>query len=215
MLVGAVIEGASRFVMLRSSAFSWFERLAPVTRVGLAAPVVLGFALVAGSVGSIGCGSNTGTTTSPVGADADDPNAAGDRDFDDDDDVVDLDAKDRVWIAARDGQALVLFTFKDQPRLILDVRESPRAPTRAQYVGARPSRERSFALVLACLNPGSASACPLGDEKRLACAIIPSARSEGEDHERKSAHGSKRKRARLDCGPDALFEEARPSDVER
>ncbi len=115
----------------------------------------LRFAFLAGmlaaacSAGTSGSGGSSGAAAAPA---------------------VDLATKSYLWLGNTGGKSLVLYTYKSASTLI-DVRESPKAGTEAQYQGARTgSANAGYTFDLEALD-ASRTLPAWGQHKTLTCTV--------------------------------------------
>lgn len=88
--------------------------------------------------------------------------------------VFDLDSGDALWLTYSGGKALVLFTYKNDANVFLDVQESPKGAIQGQYNGSRlGSVATGYTLNLECLNPGSSLICDqFGTTMNMSCTPV-------------------------------------------
>lgn len=79
-----------------------------------------------------------------------------------------LDAADVQWSLEKSGQSWILYTYAGSAYVLLDVRDSRRGPTLAQYSGTRQSLTAvAYRLQTSCRN-----GCVLGPSLDLDCTLV-------------------------------------------
>ncbi len=111
--------------------------------------VLVGLLATACSAGSSGTSGTSGEAAAPT---------------------VDLATKSYLWLGNTGGKSLVLYTYKSASTLI-DVRESPKAGTQAQYQGARTgSASEGYTFELEAVD-ASRTLPAWGQRKTLTCTV--------------------------------------------
>jgi hypothetical protein len=85
--------------------------------------------------------------------------------------LFDLDSADALWLAQKSGKWLVLFTYKGDAWVSIDVRGTPKGAIEGQYTGSRLGTvAEGYTLEFDCLNPGISPVCEqLGTTMTLSC----------------------------------------------
>lgn len=85
-------------------------------------------------------------------------------------DGIDLDEKNELWMADLNGKVAILYTYKNDASINMDVRETPKGSIAEQYTGARSGH---YVFELSCVNsatcktfvPQSTLICTAGGTK--------------------------------------------------
>lgn len=87
-------------------------------------------------------------------------------------DTFDLDSANAFWLTTQQGKAVLLYTYKNDAEVMLEVHDGPKGATEGQYNGSRTgTADEGYKLEFSCINKTSTGCVLLGDPLSLECSM--------------------------------------------